>query len=92
MPSLYTATVRFHQRHDSQNRVRRRQACRRGSREHSLAPIARNSAKTLADVAGHYRKCFLVVTDFDGPGHVPPLIVLTEQDKRDNVAYMKLLN
>ena len=51
-----------------------------------------NSARTLEDVAEHYRKFFLVVTDPDGPGSAPPLIVLTDQDKRDIVAFMKLLD
>jgi len=51
-----------------------------------------NSASTLEDVVEHYRKFFLVVTDGDGPGPLQPLIVLTEQDKADIVAFMKLLN
>ena len=51
-----------------------------------------NSAKTLEDVVEHYRKFFLIVTDIDGPGPAQPLIVLTEQDKADIVAFMKLLN
>jgi cytochrome c peroxidase len=51
-----------------------------------------NSAKMLEDVAEHYRKFFLVVTDVDGPGPAQPLIVLTEQDKADIVAFLKLLN
>jgi cytochrome c peroxidase len=51
-----------------------------------------NSATTLEDVAEHYRKFFLVVTDVDGPGPAQPLIVLTEQDKADIVAFLKLLN
>jgi len=51
-----------------------------------------NSARTLEDVVEHYRKFFLVVTDGDGPGPLQPLIVLTEQDKADIVAFMKLLN
>ena len=50
-----------------------------------------NSAKTLEDVAEHYRQFFLVVTDPDGPGPSDPLIVLTDQDKQDIVAYMRLL-
>ena len=50
-----------------------------------------NSAKTLEDVAEHYRQFFLVVTDPDGPGPAGPLIVLTDQDKQDIVAYMRLL-
>ena len=44
-----------------------------------------NSAKTLEDVVAHYATFFLLVT---GPN---PLI-LTEQDRQDIVAYMKLLN
>jgi len=51
-----------------------------------------NSAPTLEDVAEHYRKFFLVVTDPDGPGPQEPLIVLSEQDKRDIVAFLKLLD
>ena len=38
----------------------------------------------------HYRKFFLVVSDPDGPGPEQPLIVLTEQDKKDIVAFMKV--
>jgi cytochrome c peroxidase len=51
-----------------------------------------NSAKTLEDVVEHYRKFFLIVSDIDGPGPAEPVIVLTEQDKADIVAFMKLLN
>ena len=51
-----------------------------------------NSARTLEDVAEHYRKFFLIVSDVDGPGPAEPVIVLTEQDKRDIVAFMKLLD
>jgi len=51
-----------------------------------------NSARTLEDVVEHYRKFFLIVTDVDGPGPEQPLVVLTEQDKRDIVAFMKLLD
>ena len=51
-----------------------------------------NSAKTLEAVAEHYRQFFLIVTDVDGPGPTPPLVDLTDQDKKDIVAYMKLLN
>ena len=51
-----------------------------------------NSARTLEDVAEHYRTFFLIVSDPDGPGPLQPLIVLTDQDKRDIVAYMKLLD
>src|SRR6185436_14036734 len=50
-----------------------------------------NSAKTLEDVVEHYRKFFLIVSDVDGPGPAQPVIVLTEQDKKDIVAFMKLL-
>jgi hypothetical protein len=32
-----------------------------------------------------------VVSDADGPGPAQPVIVLTEQDKKDIVAFMKLL-
>lgn len=42
-----------------------------------------NSAKTLEDVANHYQTLFRLLS--------PPL-ELTEQDKADIVAYMKLLN
>jgi cytochrome c peroxidase len=51
-----------------------------------------NSSKTLEDVAEHYRKFFLFVSDPDGPGPAEPLIILTDQDKRDIVAFMKLLD
>jgi cytochrome c peroxidase len=51
-----------------------------------------NSAKTLEDVAEHYRQFFLIVTDVDGPGPNPPLVQLTEQDKTDIVAFLKLLD
>lgn len=43
-----------------------------------------NSAKTLEDVAAHYATFFAVVTQ--------GFIVLTPQDQKDLVAYMKLLN
>lgn len=43
-----------------------------------------NSAKTLEDVAKHYAKFFDVISN--------GAIVLNEQDQRDMVAYMKLLN
>ena len=52
-----------------------------------------NSAKTLEDVAEHYRQFFLIVSD--APDDVPdagPVIVLTDQDKKDLVAFMKLLD
>lgn len=51
-----------------------------------------NSSRTLEDVAEHYRQFFLIVTDPDGPGPEQPLIELTEQDKKDIVAFMKLLD
>jgi len=51
-----------------------------------------NSAKTLEDVVEHYRQFFLIVSDVDGPGPQPPLIQLTDQDKKDIVAFMKLLD
>ena len=51
-----------------------------------------NSARTLEDVAEHYRNFFLIVSDPDGPGPLEPVLVLTDQDKRDIVAYMKLLD
>jgi cytochrome c peroxidase len=44
-----------------------------------------NSAKTLEDVAAHYAKFFKVVT-------APNPIILTEEDQKDMVAYMKLLD
>ena len=50
-----------------------------------------NSARTLEDVVEHYRKFFLFVTDPDGPGPAQPLIVLNEQDKKDIVAFLRLL-
>jgi cytochrome c peroxidase len=50
-----------------------------------------NSAKTLEDVAEHYRRFFLLVADPDGPGPAPSLIDLNDQDKKDIVAFMKLL-
>jgi hypothetical protein len=44
-------------------------------------------------VAEHYLKFFQIVTDPDGPtGLAPPFLILTEQDKQDIVAFMKLLN
>jgi len=51
-----------------------------------------NSARTLEDVAEHYRNFFLIVSDPDGPGPLQPVLVLTDQDKKDIVAYMKLLD
>jgi hypothetical protein len=50
-----------------------------------------NSAKTLEAVAAHYALFFSIITDPDGPGPAPPLLVLTPQDQADIVAYMKLL-
>jgi cytochrome c peroxidase len=48
-----------------------------------------NSARTLADVVEHYAKFFAIISSPPaGPG--PPLI-LSEQDKADIVAYLKLL-
>jgi cytochrome c peroxidase len=52
-----------------------------------------NSAKTLEDVAEHYRQFFLIVSDV--PNDVPdlgPVIVLNDQDKKDIVAFLKLLD
>jgi cytochrome c peroxidase len=43
-----------------------------------------NSAKTLEDVAAHYALFFNVVAG--------GFITLTEQDRKDMVAYMKLLD
>lgn len=45
-----------------------------------------NSAKTLEDVAVHYTKFLKVVT-----ANAPTPLVLTEEDERDIVAYLKLL-
>ena len=50
-----------------------------------------NSARTLADVAAHYNVFFSFTSDPDGPGPLPPVLSLTEQDQADIVAYMKLL-
>jgi cytochrome c peroxidase len=50
-----------------------------------------NSSKTLEDVVEHYRRFFLIVSDLDGPGPQEPLIVLNDQDKKDIVAFLKLL-
>jgi hypothetical protein len=50
-----------------------------------------NSAKTLEAVLEHYAKFFELVTDPDGPGPAPPLLVLTPEDKADIIAFMKLL-
>jgi hypothetical protein len=46
-----------------------------------LVALHDNSAKTLDDVARHYARFFAAISP----------IVLTEQDQRDMVAYMKLL-
>ena len=43
-------------------------------------------------MAEHYRKFFLIVSDPDGPGPEGPLIELTERDKKDIVAFLKLLD
>ena len=43
-----------------------------------------NSAKTLEDVAAHYANFFNIVTG--------GFVVLTEQDQKDMVAFMKLLD
>ena len=52
-----------------------------------------NSAKTLEDVVEHYHQFFRVVSDPDGPGpDVGPALVLSDQDKLDIVAYLKLLH
>jgi cytochrome c peroxidase len=51
-----------------------------------------NSAKTLEDVLRHYRTFFAIATDLDGPGPEPPLIELTEQDQKDIIAFLKLLD
>ncbi len=50
-----------------------------------------NSSKTLEAVAAHYQLFFAIITDPDGPGPIPPAVILTEQDMADMVAYMKLL-
>jgi len=50
-----------------------------------------NSARTLEDVVAHYNKFFDVATDPDGPGPKGPLVVLTQDDQADIVAYLKLL-
>ena len=48
-----------------------------------------NSAKTLEDLMRHYTQFFAVITDPSIDG-TPPLI-LTEQDQRDIIAFLKLL-
>jgi cytochrome c peroxidase len=51
-----------------------------------------NSARTLEDLVTHYGKFFELISDPDGPaGPAGPVITLSEQDKEDIVAYMKLL-
>lgn len=50
-----------------------------------------NSARTLEDVAAHYAAFFAIVTDPDGPGPTPPLVVLTPEDQADIVAFLRLL-
>ncbi len=44
-----------------------------------------NSAKTLEEVAAHYAKVMLLISDPSAP------LILTPQDQADMVAYMKLL-
>jgi len=44
-----------------------------------------NSAKTLEDVATHYAKFFEIVT-------APKPLIFTDEDKKDMVPYLKLLN
>jgi cytochrome c peroxidase len=51
-----------------------------------------NSAKTLEDVMRHYRTFFAIASDLDGPGPLPPLVDLTEQDQRDIIAFMRRLD
>jgi len=51
-----------------------------------------NSARTLEDVAEHYSQFFAVVLDPDGPGPAPSIQTLSEQDKKDIVAFLKLLD
>jgi cytochrome c peroxidase len=48
-----------------------------------------NSAKTLEELMVHYAQFFAIVTDpvFDGD----PAVILTEQDQKDMIAFMKLL-
>jgi cytochrome c peroxidase len=58
--------------------------------DHASAPYFHdNSAKTLADVVEHYAKFFAIVST--PPGGAAPALVLSEQDKADILAYMKLL-
>jgi cytochrome c peroxidase len=51
-----------------------------------------NSARTLEDVATHYANFFAAVLDPDGPGPAPSIQTLSEQDKKDIVAFLKLLD
>jgi cytochrome c peroxidase len=51
-----------------------------------------NSARTLEDVAQHYSQFFSLVLDPDGPGPAPSLQQLTDQDRKDIVAFLKLLD
>ena len=48
-----------------------------------------NSASTLADVVEHYARFFAIIST--PSGGAAPALVLSEQDKADIVAYMKLL-
>lgn len=48
-----------------------------------------NSAKTLEDVVKHYADFFALISTPPGGGN--PALILTEQDKADIVAYLKLL-
>jgi cytochrome c peroxidase len=50
-----------------------------------------NSAKTLEQVAAHYDLFFSFTSDPDGPGPLPPLLSLSDQDQQDIAAYMELL-
>jgi cytochrome c peroxidase len=50
-----------------------------------------NSSRTLEDVVAHYNKFFEVASDPDGPGPKGPLVVLSQDDEADIVAYLKLL-
>jgi cytochrome c peroxidase len=45
-----------------------------------------NSAKTLEEVAAHYAKVFLIISNPSTP------LILTPQDQADIVAYLKLLD
>jgi cytochrome c peroxidase len=51
-----------------------------------------NSAKTLADVLNHYQQFFLIVSDRTAPGPDQPLIQLNDQDKKDIIAFLELLD